>query len=148
MQAGQNIGGSTTPDIMQKANARAISGDPEKLKPCIEILLRVMEGSDQPFVIADSIGQVKGCNAAYSRLTGYTSEELLSKRCSQDLTPVEWRKKEGDIVAAQIKSKMPAIYKKEYTKKDGSRVPVELYNHIIFDAKGGPMYFYAFITRL
>jgi PAS domain S-box-containing protein len=135
-------------DIIQKISARAISGDPDKIKDFIEFLLNVVEGSSQPFVIADSRGLIKGCNMAYCRLTGYTSEELLSKKCGEDLTPPEWRIKESEVIAAQIMSKMPAIYEKEYCKKDGSRVYVELYDHIIFDTKGGPLYFYAFVSDL
>jgi PAS domain S-box-containing protein len=43
---------------------------------------------------------------------------------------------------------MPAIYRKEYVRKGGSRVPVELYDHVIFDKEGRPEYFYAFVTDL
>ncbi len=144
MQPGQDHDQDS--EIMQKVSARAISGDPDRIKDFIEFLLNIVEGSSQPFVIADSRGLIKGCNTAYCRLTGYTSEELLSKKCGEDLTPPEWRIKESEVIAAQIMTKMPAIYKKEYCKKDGSRVYVELYDHIIFDTKGGPLYFYAFVT--
>ncbi len=144
MQAGQNIDKNS--EIMQRASARAISGDPETIRLFINFLLDIVEGSSQPFVIADSRGQVKGCNTAYCRLTGYTGDELLSKNCGEDLTPPEWRKNEAEVIAAQIMTKMPAIYKKEYLRKDGSRVLVELYDHIIFDSKGSPLYFYAFVS--
>jgi PAS domain S-box-containing protein len=149
MQAGQNFDeGPKRPDIIQKTNSRAFSGDPEKIRPCIDLLLHVVEGSSQPFVIADAYGKIKGYNTAYCRLTEYSSEELLSKKCGEDLTPPEWRKKEAEVVAAQIKTKMPAIYIKEYVRKDGSRVAVELYDHIIFDNKGTPLYFYAFVSEV
>jgi PAS domain S-box-containing protein len=131
---------------VQSVSARAISVDPEKIRNFIDLLLNIVEGSSQPFVIADSIGLIKGCNTAYCRLTGYTREELLLKKCGEDLTPSEWRKNESEVIAAQIMTKMPAIYQKEYLKKDGSRVLVELYDHIIFDTKGDPLYFYAFVT--
>ena len=146
MQAGLNVDEAS--EIVQKASARAISGDPEKIKAFIEFLLDIVEGASQPFVIADSRGQIKGCNTAYCRLTGYTGDELLSKKCGEDLTPPEWRKKEAEVIAAQIMTKMPAIYKKEYFRKDGSRVQVELYDHIIFDTKGSPLYFYAFVSDI
>lgn len=147
MQAGQNFDDKLS-DMVQKTSARAFHGDPEQIIPCIELLLHVIEGSGQPFVIADAYGKIKGCNTAYCRLTGYSREELLSKRCGEDLTPPEWRKKEAEVVAAQIKTKMPAIYIKEYMRKDGSRVTVELYDHIIFDNKGTPLYFYAFVSEV
>ncbi|HTX44171.1 MAG TPA: PAS domain-containing protein, partial [Methanocella sp.] len=63
-------------------------------------------------------------------------------------TPPEWQKQESGIVAGQVRSHMPAIYRKEYVRKGGARVPVELYDHVIFDNKGRPMYFYAFVTDL
>ncbi len=149
MQAGQNFDeGVGLSDKGQKTSARAFCGDPDQIRPCIDLLLRVVEGSSQPFVIADAYGKIKGCNTAYCRLTGYSSEELLSKKCGEDLTPPEWRKKETEVVAAQIKTKMPAIYIKEYARKDGSRVTVELYNHIIFDNKGAPVNYYAFVNEV
>ncbi len=112
---------------------------------CIGLLLEVAEGSSQPFVIADASGVIKGCNGAFCRLVGYSKDELASKRVA-DLTPPEWRKQESGIIAGQVRSRMPAIYRKEYIRKDGTRVPVELYDHVIFDKNNRPVYFYAFVT--
>ncbi len=112
---------------------------------CIGLLLEVVEGSSQPFIIADSSGAIAGCNGAFCRLVGYSKEELAAKHVSE-LTPPEWRNQESGIIAGQVRSKMPAIYRKEYARKDGSRVPVELYDHVIFDKTGRPLYFYAFVT--
>lgn len=125
-----------------------VSPEEVDFKPCVELLLNIVEGSSQPFVIADAVGLIKGCNSAYCRLTGYTRDELRSKKCGEDLTPGEWRKQEAGIIAGQIKSKMPAIYRKEYVRKDGERIPIELYNHLIFDKNGRPLYFYAFVTDM
>jgi len=108
-------------------------------------LLEVVEGSSQPFVIADASGLIKGCNGAFCRLVGHSKDELASMRVA-DLTPPGWRKQESGIIAGQVRSRMPAIYRKEYVRKDGARVPVELYNHVIFDKNGRPAYFYAFVT--
>ncbi len=116
-----------------------------QLADCVGLLLEVVEGSSQPFVIADASGVITGCNGAFARLVGFTKEELRSKRVTE-LTPQEWRKQESGIIAGQVRSKMPAIYRKEYLRKDGSRVPVELYDHVIFDKAGRPLYFYAFVT--
>jgi len=116
-----------------------------QLARCIELLLEIVEGSSQPFVIADASGLIAGCNGAFCQLVGYTVDELRSRRIAE-LTPQEWRKQESGIIAGQVRSKMPAIYRKEYLRKDGSRVPVELYDHVIFDEAGRPLYFYAFVT--
>jgi PAS domain S-box-containing protein len=115
--------------------------------PCIGLLLEVVEGSSQPFVIAEASGHIRGCNEAFCRLVGYSKGELTSKHVSE-LTPPEWRKQESGIIVGQVRSHMPAIYRKEYARKDGARVPVEIYDHVIFDRSGAPLYFYAFVTDL
>jgi PAS domain S-box-containing protein len=119
----------------------------DEMGRCVEFLLEAVEGSSQPFIIADAMGLIKGCNSAFSRLVGYAKEELISKHVA-DLTPPEWRRQESGIIAGQVRSRMPAIYRKEYMRKDGSRVPVEVYDRIAFGRDGRPMYFYAFVTDL
>ncbi len=118
-----------------------------ELALCVGLLLEVVEGSSQPFVIADASGLIVGCNSAFCRLTGYPKGELISKYVA-DLTPPEWRKQESGIIAGQVRSHMPAIYRKEYARKDGTRVPVELYDRVLFDKNNRPAYFYAFITDM
>ena len=120
----------------------------DKIPACVKILLAVTEGSEQPFVIADSRGRVEGCNSAYCRLTGYAKDEIKGLRCEEDLTPAEWRTMESEVIRAQVKSKMPAIYAKEYKRKDGSIVPVELYSYLLFDGNNLPIFYCAFIRDL
>lgn len=129
---------------MPQSGGTSESSDPGL---CTGLLLEVVEGSSQPFVIADASGLIKGCNSAFCRLVGYSKGELSAKHVS-DLTPQEWRKQESGIIAGQVRSRMPAIYRKEYVSKDGARVPVELYDHVIFDKNGRPLYFYAFVSDI
>jgi PAS domain S-box-containing protein len=82
------------------------------------------------------------------RLLGYSREKLVAMKSVADLTPPEWQKNESGIIAGQVRSKMPAIYRKEYLHRDGSRLPIEVYNHTIFDRAGRPLYFYAFVSDL
>lgn len=124
----------------------AVEADSGKwLGRCVGLLVEVVEGSSQPFVIADAGGLIVGCNGAFCRLVGYSKAELGSMRIP-DLTPPEWRKQESGIIAGQVRSRMPAVYRKEYARKDGSRVRVELSDNVLFDEVGRPLYFYAFIT--
>jgi PAS domain S-box-containing protein len=122
--------------------------DAGQAKPCVDLLLNVIEGASQPFVVADTNGRIVGCNAAFCRLLGYDREQLVGAKSIPDLTPPEWRKNESGIIAGQVRSKMPAIYRKEYLRRDGSRLPIEVYNHTIFDRAGRPLYFYAFVSEL
>jgi len=127
---------------------RELYMDADRAKPCVELLLNVIEGASQPFVVADTNGRIVGCNAAFCRLLGYGRETLVAMKSVADLTPPEWRKNESGIIAGQVRSKMPAIYRKEYMHRDGSRLPIEIYNHTIFDRAGRPLYFYAFVSDL
>ena len=43
---------------------------------------------------------------------------------------------------------LPVRYEKEYFRKDGSRVPIELLVHLAKDHRGQPGYHYAFITDI
>ena len=122
--------------------------DADRAKPCVDLLLNVIEGASQPFVVADTNGRIVGCNTAFCRMLGYDREKLVAMKSVTDLTPPEWRKNESGIIAAQVRSKMPAVYRKEYLRRDGSRLPIEVYNHTIFDRAGRPLYFYAFISVL
>ncbi len=121
--------------------------DAAQAKPCVELLLNVVEGTSQPFVVADTNGRIVGCNTAFCRLLGYSRERLVATDIAS-LTPPEWRKNESGVIAGQVRSRMPAIYRKEYRHRDGSRLPIEVYNHAIFDRAGRPLYFYAFVSDL
>lgn len=129
-------------------DSTTIALDTGHVKPCIELLLNVLEGASQPFVVADTNGRIVGCNSAFCRLLNYSREELTSMKSIVDLTPPEWRNNEAAIITGQVRSKMPAIYRKEYLLRDGSRMPIEVYNHVIFGKNGMPLYFYAFVSDL
>jgi PAS domain S-box-containing protein len=90
-------------------------------------------------------GRILECNAAYERLTGYTLEELKSLTY-MELTPEAWHKAEERIVKEEILKKgASGIYDKEYRRKDGSLVPVELRTVLDRDAAGKPAGMWAII---
>ena len=132
----------------QTAGTKELYMDADRAKPCVEMLMNVIEGASQPFIVADTNGRIVGCNTAFCRLIGYSRDSLVAMKSIADLTPPEWRKNESGVIAGQVRSKMPAIYRKEYFHKDGSRLPIEVYNHTIFDRSGRPLYFYAFVSDL
>lgn len=134
--------------LSKAADGKEIWMDADRAGPCVSLLLNVIEGAAQPFVVADTNGRIVGCNTAFCRMLGHSRESIGAVKRIADLTPAEWRKNESGIVAAQVRSRMPAIYRKEYFHMDGSRLPVEVYNHTIFDKAGRPLYFYAFVSDL
>jgi PAS domain S-box-containing protein len=83
-------------------------------------------------------GPILECNEAYAALTGYSREEL-SHLSYIDLTPESWREMERKIVEEEILPRGSSrLYEKEYRRKDGSLVPIELLVHLERDAGGAP----------
>jgi len=126
---------------------RAMSGNPAMLAEHIEFLTKMLEPMPLPFVIAHTDGRILACNRAYSRLTGYTREEL-SKMNRSVLTPPELKAKMDEVERKLTLEGQPVRYKKEYIRKDGSRVPVELYVDFLCDEYGKYLYYYAFVNDL
>jgi len=88
------------------------------------------------FAFVDMEGFIRDCNESYSQMLGYNREELY-RLTYKDLTPEKWIKKEQLIVNEQVlKSGFSEIYEKEYTKKDGSVIPVELHTFLIRNDNG------------
>jgi len=88
------------------------------------------------YVFVDMSGLIKDSNEAYQQITGYTGEELLHLTYI-DITPSRWHKFEKTIVEEQVRSKdYSDVYEKEYWRKDGVIVPVELRVFLVKDEEG------------
>jgi PAS domain S-box-containing protein len=113
-----------------------------------EFFAELLEHADQPFAVGYPDGRIGRLNRAYERLTGYTAAELRALDWAAALTPPEWRGQEQQKLEELQRTGGPVRYKKEYLRKDGSRVPVELLVHVARDAAGKPDYYYAFLTDI
>ena len=112
------------------------------------LLTDLLESSSQPFGTGFPDGRIGICNSAFPQLLGYKKEEFLALSWGKDLTPPEWLEKEASILEELRRTGQPARYEKEYQRKDGTRVPVELLVHLRRDEHGEPSYYYAFITDI
>jgi PAS domain S-box-containing protein len=112
------------------------------------VLAHALESCSQPFAVGYPDGRIMTYNTAYCKLTGYSKEELGEVKCFKDITPEEWYevmdKAEGKI----RQTKQPQRFEMEYIRKDRSRIPVDVWEHPIFDSKGNLQHFYSFITDL
>ena len=90
-------------------------------------LADLLEHSSQPFATVYPDGRMGMVNAAYCDLVGYSQDELRTLSWDIDLTAPEWREAEAAGVAELHRSGRPVRYEKEYVRKNGSRVPVELF---------------------
>ena len=112
------------------------------------LLADLMESSSQPFGTGFPDGRMGMYNTAFPRLLGYSKEEFFALNWGKDLTPPEWLEKEAAILEELHRTGQPVRYEKEYRRKDGTRVPVELLVHLRRDEQGEPAYYYAFITDI
>jgi PAS domain S-box-containing protein len=87
-------------------------------------------------------------NQAFEQLTGYSMDELQSIDWARTLTPPEWEEFEQQVLNQLIETGQPIRYEKEYLRKNGTRVPIELLVHLVRDKEGNPEYFYSFVTDI
>jgi PAS domain S-box-containing protein len=97
---------------------------------------RLFESMTDAYAASDMKGRIIESNPAFQSMLGYSDEEL--KRMSyKDFTPQQWYDFESDIIRDQIlTNKHSKLYEKEYIRRDGSIVPVELRTFIITDDAG------------
>jgi PAS domain S-box-containing protein len=93
-------------------------------------------------------GRIGSCNTAFCELTGYTEEELKTVDWKLNLTPPEWRELTSARIQEARRTKKAVRYEKEFARKDGSRVPIELVVHPWFDSEGNLQYVFSFITDI
>lgn len=96
----------------------------------------LFEGSRDGIVIIDENGRFLDCNETYTKITGYPADELLKMDFYQ-ITPEKWHEWERtEIVEKQLLQRgYSDLYEKEYIKKDGTVVPVEIRS---YRYDGGP----------
>ncbi len=84
-------------------------------------------------------GTILACNPAYERLTGYSAHELTEMTYTS-IMPEKWRDFEEKTVKEQIfKYGFSNVYEKEYVRKDGTVVPIELQAYLLRDSSGVPI---------
>ena len=114
----------------------------------VQYMNDVIEHSQQPFVSTDPDGAIRVFNKAYEKLTGYSRDELL-KLTHQELTPSRWHAMEARLVAEAMATGLPTPrYEKEYRRKDGTLVPVELVVEMHRNRQGKLWQMSAFIVDL
>lgn len=113
-----------------------------------KLLADLLETSDQPFGVVYPDGSMGYVNEAFERLVGYSRDELKTMKWSQTLTPVEWQDIEREKLGELNRTGRPVRYEKDYIRKDGTRVPIELLVHIGADEESQHYFYYSFITDL
>lgn len=99
---------------------------------------QLYEHSTDGIVSCDMDGTILRCNPAYERMVGYAIEELRSLTI-WDLTPEKWHEQLSRIVREGIVPRgYSDPYEKEYRRKDGTIVPIEVNAFLIRGDQGQP----------
>jgi PAS domain S-box-containing protein len=99
---------------------------------------KLRESMRDAFVSVDMSGRIRDCNESFCRMLGYGMEELLALTFV-DITPADWHPFEAEIIEEQVLSRgYSDTYEKEYRRKDGTVLPVELRIFLIRDDDGQP----------
>ncbi len=109
---------------------------------------RLHETMRDAFVMVDMEGRIVETNRAYRELLGY-SEAELARLSYVDLTPARWHAAEAAIVAGQILPRgYSDLYEKEYVRRDGSVLPVDLRTFLVRGDDGQPAAMWAIVRDI
>jgi two-component system, cell cycle sensor histidine kinase and response regulator CckA len=100
------------------------------------------------FGAADMEGRVTEANQPFLDLVGYEKDELLELSIF-DLTPSKWHGFEKRIIEEQVLVRgFSDVFEKEYRRKDGGIVPVELRVVLVKNPNGHPMGMWAIVRDI
>ena len=127
---------------------RAAAEELEASRRQTAFLTDLVEKSSQPMSVGYPDGRIGTTNEAFCRLVGYSKDELASVDWAEVLTPPEWLESTRAKLEELHRTGQPVRYEKEYIRKDGTRVPVELLVHLVRDEMGAPLYYFAFLNDI
>ncbi|MCX5685067.1 MAG: PAS domain-containing sensor histidine kinase [Planctomycetota bacterium] len=120
----------------------------EALRVSEEKYRTLHESMRDAFVQVGLDGKILEFNRSYLNMLGYPADELRTLTY-QDLTPVKWHAMEAGIVEEQImKRGYSDVYEKEYRRKDGTVIPVELRAFLLRDPADNPASIWGIIRNI
>ncbi|NUP04835.1 MAG: PAS domain S-box protein [Polyangiaceae bacterium] len=95
------------------------------LRESEERFTRLCDAGIIGITVVDYSGKTHVANDAFLSMLGYSREELLGGAVRwSDITPPEWRARDGEAFEQLRASGVANPWEKEFVRKDGSRVPV------------------------
>jgi len=104
-----------------------------------EAKFRGLYDSVKDGILANDVsGRIYECNRAFEKMVGYSLDELRKMKW-QDITPKHYLELEEGIIKEQMLERGFSGYvEKEYIRKDGSKVPVEVTGSVVRGTGGKP----------
>jgi PAS domain S-box-containing protein len=88
---------------------------------------RLVDANIIGIFIYDLDGRILEANDAFLRIVGYDREDLVAGRIRwTDLTPSDWHERDAQWIREQKRTGLRPPIEKEYSRKDGNRVPILL----------------------
>jgi PAS domain S-box-containing protein len=97
--------------------------------------------------VVDTQGRITECNAAFENLVGYSINEL-QKMTFKEITPKKWNAIENRILNQITERGYTDLYEKEYRRKDGKIIPVELQVYALYDNEHHSTGYWAFVRDI
>lgn len=119
----------------------------EELTEAEDRYRQLYEGATDGILATDMDGAILDFNSAFVQLLGYTPKELRSKSF-MDLTPEKYWELEKRIVSQLLEKGFSDIYEKEFIKRDGTLIPVEISGYLSKDIQGQPTGMWGFIRDI
>jgi PAS domain S-box-containing protein len=114
----------------------------------IQFMTGLIKRVSQPMIVTLADRRLLHWNAAFSKLTGYNDKELGDPIISAGLTAPEWHESETKAFERLQRTSKSQIFQKEYIRKDGSRVPVEVLVYQLSEDNGKVQYYIGLITDI
>ena len=106
---------------------------------------RLHESMRDAFAAVDMSGRIQEFNTAFANLLGYEAEELR-RMTYLEITPAKWHAAEARIIKGQVLAKgYSDVYEKEYIRKNGTLLPVELRTFLVRNPSGKPEQMWAVV---
>jgi len=120
----------------------------QKLKESEEKYRKLFESSTEGIAAADMEGNLIDVNDTYLKMLGYSKGEIL-KINFRDITPQKWHKMEDNLIVKVLtEEKEGGVYEKEFVRKDGTVIPVEVRFWVLEDEQGDPTRMWAIINDI
>jgi PAS domain S-box-containing protein len=122
----------------------------EKFKESESKYRELFEGARDGFVMVDTDAHIKDANQAYCKMIGYSLEELRNLKSFYQITPKKWHDWEKKEIWEKklLKHGHSGIYEKEYIRKDGTIVPIEVQAYTVFDEDKNVKYLWGVIRDI
>jgi PAS domain S-box-containing protein len=109
---------------------------------------RLRETMIEAFAEVDMSGRIVDFNSLFADMLGYAPDELFSLTY-QDITPARWHLMEQEILEKEVLVEgQSRIYEKEYFRKDGTLIPVELRTALLYGEDGKPSGMWAVVRNV